>query len=277
MSIYMHLKTSTFLGDKFKEKKDKNPSFSIRAWSNQMGLNSHGSFQQILAGKRTVPKKYIPNISKSLELSKLETKYFETLVDLEKSKTEDEKNIYYARLNELRPSKKKVNILEIENYKYFQNPLHSILRTLIERKDFVYNLKWIKEKLRIKTTQKEIAEVLSRLIKLGFVKKDQEKLSISKDIIRNKIDTPSKAVQSFHYRMSNVAAQEVLKQSVEDREYNSFCFNMKKGQIESAKERIRDFSEKFISEFSDQGKKSTETYHINIQLFSLTRKTGEKK
>ena len=116
MNAYTHLKTSTLLNDKFKEKKEINPSFSIRSWANQLGLKSHGALQQILAGKRTVPKKYIPSISQSLDLSVGETMYFETLVDFEKAKTAEERDVYYKRLNHLRPQKKEIQILEIENY-----------------------------------------------------------------------------------------------------------------------------------------------------------------
>ena len=120
--------------ERFQLKKAKNSSFSVRAWAIHMGLASHGGLQQVLAGKRTVPKKYIPHIIQSLGLNRKEAVYFETLVDFEKAKSIEEKQIYYNRLTNLRPNKKEIQYLEIENFKYFQNPLHSIISVMIEKK-----------------------------------------------------------------------------------------------------------------------------------------------
>ena len=172
----MFLETNKLLSEKFNEKKLRNPSFSIRSWASQMGLSSHGGLQQILAGKRTVPKKYIPGIIKTLSLNTGEAMYFETLIDFEKAKNPEEKEIYYKRLNHLRPNKREVQVLEIENFKYFQNPLHSIIRTMIERSDFENNPEWIKKKLRIKTTKREVEEVLERLIRLDLISEEKGKI-----------------------------------------------------------------------------------------------------
>ena len=272
----MYLQTSTLLNDKFKEKKRRNPSFSIRSWATQLGLKSHGALQQMLAGKRGIPKKYIHSMAKSLDLSVGETMYFETLVDFEKAKTQDEKNIYYERLNHLRPQKREVKFLDVEHYKYFQNPLHSIIRTLIEREDFVNDPTWIQKTLRFKTTIREIEEVIKRLKTLDLLNEKDGKLIKKYKAIQNKTDVPSKAVQEFHKKMSTVAQEEVSKQSVSEREYNSFCFNIKKGQLQNAKKRLREFTQEFMDEFEANSKQSDDTYHLNIQLFSLTNKLDKK-
>jgi len=275
VNIYTYLKTSKFLKEILHKKKEKNPSFSLRAWALQLGLKSHGGLQQILAGKRTVPKKYIPQIVKSFNLSHKETVYFETLVDFEKAKTPAEKNIYYDRLNLLRPRKKNLKIIEIENYKFFKNPLHSVIRTMIDRRDFKNCAEWIKKHLRIKTSQKEIKDVIARLFSLGLVENTGAGLKKTHPRVQNKIDTPCEAVQEYHKYMSLLAAEEVKKQSIDQREYNSFCLNIKEGQIQNAQKKIRSFIDEFISEFEAVKNTSQETYQLNIQLFSLTKMDGE--
>ncbi len=274
VNTYMFLETNRLLSEKFNEKKSRNPSFSIRAWASQIGLSSHGGLQQILAGKRTVPKKYIPGIIRSLNFSTGEAMYFETLIDFEKAKTPEEQDIYYKRLNHLRPNKKEVQVVEIENFKYFQNPLHSIVRTMLERKDFESNPEWIRKQLRVKTTKREIKEVIQRLITLGFVMEEQGKLNKTHRHIKNKIDAPSKAVEEYHQKMSLMASEEIKKQDINQREYNSFCMNIQKGKIKDAKKKIRNFVDEFITEFEAPNKKSNETYQLNVQLFSLTKTNG---
>lgn len=275
INVYMCLKVSKLLNEKFKEKKEKNPAFSIRSWANHMGLSSHGGLQQILADKRTVPKKYIPQMIKSLEFTTGEAMYFETLVDFEKAKTPEEKDLYYQRLTHLRPNKQEVQVIEIENFKYFQNPLHSIIRTMIERKDFKNNPEWIRKILRIKTTRREIKEIIDRLIALGFVSEENGNLKKIHKHIKNVIDVSSKVVEDYHQKMSLMASSEVKKQSIDEREYNSFCLNIRKGQLKNAKKKMRNFVDEFISEFEASNKKSNETYQLNVQLFSLTRNKGD--
>lgn len=270
--IYTYLEANKLLNKKFHEKKLKNSSFSIRSWAAQMGLKSHGSLQQILAGKRTLPKKYIPKIIQSLNLNTNEARYFETLIDFEKAKTVEEKEIYYQRLTHLRPSKQKIQALEIENFKYFQNPLHSIIRTMIERKDFKNSPMWIKKNLRLKTSLKEIKDVIERLITLGFVSLNNNELKKIHQHIRNKIDVPSRAVEEYHQKMGLMAAKEVKQQPIDEREYNSFCLNIKEDKMRDAKNKIRNFIDEFITEFEAPNKKSNNTYQLNVQLFSLTKR-----
>lgn len=271
MNTYMYLEVGKLLSDKFAEKKKRNPSFSIRSWASQMGLKSHGALQQMLAGKRPVPKKYIPVMSKSLDLTVGETMYFETLIDFEKAKGQEEKDVYYERLNHLRPQKREVKVLEIENYKYFQNPLHSIIRTLIEREDFKNDLSWIQEVLRFKATQKEISQAIERLIALNLLEEKNGELKKVHKAVQNQFDIPSSAVQEFHKKMSLVASEEVSLQDVTEREFSSFCFNIKKNQFKKAKEALRELTQNFISEFEAGPNTSNETFHLNVQLFSLTK------
>jgi uncharacterized protein (TIGR02147 family) len=263
------MQTSKLLSEKFNQKKRANPAFSIRSWAAQMNLSSHGSLQQILAGKRTVPKKYIPSISKSLNFNIGETMYFETLVDFEKAKTQEEKEVYYERLNHLRPEGEKLRVLEIESYKYFENPLHSVIRTMVERQDFTFDLEKIRKQLKIPVEKRELEEVIERLLDFGFLVKDGKELKKVQKHIKNKIDVPSKAVQEYHAKMSRLAASEVKRQDVGEREFNSFCLNIKEGSLPAAKKKMRAFIEQFINEFEASENQSNKTYQLNLQLFSL--------
>ena len=271
METYHYLNSGQLLKDRFLKKKSKHPSFSIRAWAKSLGLSSHGPLQQILAGKRTLPKKYLPALKKSLGLNQRELDYLSNLIDFEKSKTEEEKSIFNNRMKKLRPKMSDVHILEVENYKYFENPLHSIIRTLMERKDFRPDPKWIQSTLVFKTSINEINEVINRLIDLGSIEKKGKKLIKNKRAIQNKADVPSAGVKKFHERMATIAAEEVFKQDVAEREYNSMSFNIKEDKVAEAKLRLREFVQDFISEFQANPDESELTYQINNQFFKLNK------
>ena len=277
MEIYRQLNVSTLLGDKLKEKKKSNPSFSIRAWSKSLGLSSHGSLGQILAGNRGLPKKYLPAVIKSLNLSKREAKYLEILVDLEKAKSQEEKDYFYHQLKQARPVKRDVHIMEIENYKFFENPLHSIIRTLMDRPDFDSTPEWIKKNICFETSITEINEVIERLINVGGVREENGGLIKEKKAIRNQADIPSSGVQEFHRKMRLLASEQIKKQTVEQREYNSFSFNIKKDKVNEAKLRLREMMNEFIEEFQAPSQTSDLTYQVNSQFFAINNlnKKGE--
>jgi uncharacterized protein (TIGR02147 family) len=75
-SIYEYLNPLDFLRDHLKERQDRNPRFSLRAWAKLMGLEGHTPVHQILAGKRAIPKKYLPQIVAALNLNCHEAMYF---------------------------------------------------------------------------------------------------------------------------------------------------------------------------------------------------------
>jgi uncharacterized protein (TIGR02147 family) len=276
MEIYQYLNSGKLLRDQFFEKKQNSPSFSIRAWAKVLGLSSHGPLQQILAGKRVLPKKYLPAIKKSLNLNQKQLDYLGILIDFEKSKSEEEKSIYLEKLKKLRPKNDDVHILEVENYKYFENPLHSIIRTMMERNDFNGDPKWIKDNLVFKASLTEINEVINRLIELGSVEKKRGKLIKNKKAIQNKADIPSLGVRKFHEKMALLASEQVHTQDVSEREFNSMSFNIKKEKVSEAKLRLREFIKEFISEFQANPDESDLTYQINNQFFRLNKIKGNK-
>ena len=87
LSIYNYSCPALFLRDAWNSKRAFNKSFSLRAWAQQLGISSHGTFYQIVQGLRPLPKKYVMAIANSLKLDAKEALYLETLIDFSKAKT----------------------------------------------------------------------------------------------------------------------------------------------------------------------------------------------
>jgi len=271
LSIHHYQNPSQFIQDVWEEKKKINPHFSIRAWAQKLGMNGHGQLQQVLAGKRNLPKKYVPSIVKTLNLSPKEGMYLEALVGLKSAKSKNEKEYYLERLDSLAPKEKNTTFFEIECFKYLQDPLHSIIMTLIDRIDFKEDPAWIKSKLRFKTETRKIKSAIERLIKMELVSRDSDgTLKVNHSSSTNQIDQFSKYVQYFHQENLKLASDLIEKISIDKREYNSFSFNIKDDSVVQAKERIREFLNQFFQEFEAKPGTSNSTYNINVQLFNLT-------
>lgn len=259
---------SEFLKDALDEKKKRNPSFSLRSWANSLGMKSHGPLHAMLAGQRSIPKKYIPLFIQSLKLDKKEAKYFEILVDIQRAKSIKEKELYMERLTQLSPKKLR-EVSDIEAYKYITDPLHIIVAEMTALPKFKNSLVWIKNHLRAKVNITELSDVIERLLKLEVLKKEKSRLIKQVQHIYTSSEIMSRAVQEYHKKMSKMAINEISNQSIEQREFNAISFNIKTEDLPKLKEAIRDFSDQLIQDFESD--EADETYHLNIQLFSLTK------
>ena len=165
LEIFKYSSPYTYLKDACEEKKKINPSFSIRSWARNLGLKSHASLNQMLQGKRSIPKKHIPNFIKSLNLSTNEAIFFETLVSLGNAKNLNEKEFYYSKLKSISPKKApQLNMLQIESFKYLKEPIHTIILEMSDLKDFDPDPKWIKKRLNFDISLNEISDATDRLL-----------------------------------------------------------------------------------------------------------------
>lgn len=270
-SIYEFSNPQYFLSEYWKDKKSQNSALSIRSWAKQLGLKSHNPLYEIIRGKRNISKNFIPKFINNLNLSFKEGRYFEIMVDLQKSKTSEEKEFYLQRLNEYSP-KKKLRMKELDSFQYLKNPIHTLLLELSDLKDFKADLNWIKDRLKFKTTLIEIDNALNVLLTLGLMKNHESKgLVKSQQHLYTKPDREDEALKQFHINVMDMAKEAVKEQPVWEREFNSYSINIKKNMLPDAKEKIRSFLSEFANEFEAQEATGDHTYQLSVQFFNQTK------
>ncbi len=271
ISIYDYLSAEVFVADAWKWKKERNAQLSVRAWAKQLGMKYHSPLHQIILGNRKIPKHYVPLLAMNLKLNKKESLYLETLIDLHKAKTSQEKEIYGGRLSTLSP-KPLLKSVQIESYKYFQDPLHGIILEMSLLKNFVGEPQWIQARVGFKVSLADIKITLERLLSLGFliINSDGKLVKVNQHLFSTS-DVPNKYLQEYHARCSDMAKSSLEIQDVLEREFNASTFNLAKKDIPRAKEMLRRFLNDFITEIEAPAGDGEETYHVNLQLFKITR------
>ena len=243
----------------------------MRAWSRQLGFANNAPLSLMLAGKRHIPKKYIPNLISSLELAPDEGLYFETLVELERASGIREKSFYEERLQSLSP-KKSVTFHEIESFKYLGNPLHMIILEMTDLQDFKADVEWIQNQLMIKATIQEIKDVLERLTTLKLLTQDSKGRWIkTQKHLTNRPDVADQGSREYHHNVSVLASEQVKIQDVLVREFNGYSINIKKGDVPKAKEAIREFIKNFATNIEAPPGTGDATYQLNVQFFGTTK------
>jgi uncharacterized protein (TIGR02147 family) len=270
INVYNYIDPSVFLKDHLEELKTKNSAFSLRAWAKQLGMKSHAPLHDILNGKRKVPKKLIPPLLKSLKLDAKATKYFETLVDLQRSKSEDEKELYLERLKKLSPAEMR-SVNDLETYKVVSDPIHLILSELSQLKSFDPNPTWMKQNFRVNYNMRDLENMYARLHSVGLLFDKNGKVHRSTRHLYTTLETTSESVQKYHTVCSQLGQDLISKLPLEKKEFNSVALNLKNKDIPKIKERLREFMNDLIDEFEAPAHKGDETYQLNLHLFSLSK------
>lgn len=271
VSVYQYDHAGKFLKAAWSAKKQKNPSFSLRSWAKQMGLKEHTPLHLMLNQKRSVSKKLLPVLIKNLKLTQKEGLFLETLIELNRSKSPTQKELYLNRLRELSP-KHRINVQELENFKYLSEPLHMLIREMVDLPQFKPDPDWISSRIREQVTTAQISESIGRLMQMkllaisknGKLQKQDSHVSSTKDIA-------DQAIKTFHKKSLDHAKSALTEQSVHQREFNSYLLNIEKKNIPSAKKMIREFVLKFIARFEANSGTEIETYQFSSQLFELTK------
>ena len=279
LSIYEYQKPEEFLRDTWSEKKKRNPSFTIRAWANQMNIKHHNSLHEMVIGKRKVPKSTIPLLIKSLSLDTSEGMYFELMVDYARSKTVEEKTIYVERMKTLSP-KKAVKFTELESFRMLQDPIHFFICELALQKDFQGSATWIKERLGYNVTLVQISEAIDRLLSLDILREDaQGKLHRVDRFIQSKSDIHDRGLKEYHKNLMDLAKQAIETQDVIEREFQGMAMSIDSSRLPEAKKVIRDFVVQFTTQFDTPQVENEEVYQLNLQFFGITKNInkGTKK
>lgn len=270
-SIYEYSLPHLFLREAWKEKRQTNRNFTIRAWAIQLGLKAHNPLYEIINGKRKIPKKYIHKFAEHLKLSKEETVYFELLVDFTKASTSEEKAYYVERIKQYYPKSNFV-FHRIGDYSMLEDPLNMVILEMLSLQDFQHSSSWIKRRLDFEVSEEQIQHTLERLLNLGLIiQQDNGSLQKSHLYLSTIGDKKDLAVQEYHQHVLAWASRAIKQQEISEREYNSYLMGVAKSRVPQAKERIRQFINSFIEEFSEGPSSREEIYCMSTQFFRITK------
>ncbi len=267
ISVFDYIHPHKFLEDIFHEKKEKNPSFSIRAWAKQMGLSTHSSLSGWMNEKKAILPTNIESINQSLQLSRKELKYFEAIVGLHTAHGA-EKDFYEKQILLYHPSNESTYLNE-QYFEIISKWLHMAILELTQLPSFQYSAQWIQKRLVKEYSIEEIEEALSRLIGMGLVSVEGDKLIKTSKRLTTPKDRPHIAIQNHHREVLSMASEQISEQTVDERCYDSCTLTIDSAKIDEAKQLIIKFREDMchLMEKSDGDK----TYQLAVQFFRVSK------
>lgn len=267
-----------FLNASLQAAQEINPKFSLRSWAHQLGLSHVALLSMVLNRKRTLRPSLGSKVSSDYrqkgKFTEDEARYFDMLVLFRLAKTSDEKKFYQQVLASLRPDQE-FSTLQLDQLRLISDWYHVAILEMTFLKNFKSDSKWIQKRLGDTVTEGQIKEAINRLIRLGLLQQTPEGLKKTTVHLATPTDQFSRELQSFHAQLIQKAIVSLQTQSIEERDVTGYTMVTTSEKIKEAKKMIRDFRRQ-LGQFLETPNGES-LYQLNIQLFSLEEKQGDKK
>lgn len=268
---YDFTNTREFLARALQAKQAKNPRFSLRAWSRQLGFSSPNMLSMILRGERTLRPAHCTRIAQSLAMTNDEQTYLENLCHYTNAKTLAEKKVYASILSGLRPDRP-FSTIDLDAFRMISDWYHVAILEMLNLKGFRSSPAWIAKRLGHRVSEVMVEEAIERLTRLNLIKRD-ERGNLTRNAegrLSTPDDIPNDAIKSFHSQMIQKALDALISHPVDQREISACTVTITPAKLAQAKRLIRDFQARFSKLMAT--KPGDETYQLNVQFFSLTEK-----
>jgi uncharacterized protein (TIGR02147 family) len=239
------------LNESYLERKAKNPSFSIRAFSQRLGIN-HSAVSEIMNGKRKVGPKLGVRIANALMAdSDLMKKLFM------RESTRDER----------KPEIKSATLLKADQYRLISDWHHFAILSLLDTDSCKHDVAWIAKRLGL--NKKEAAAAIQRMIRLGLIRLSGKKLSLTGQSFTSPDGTIDAAVRRTHFQYLEMAHRSLDTDPIEKRDFTAITMAIDPKKLPEARKRIRAFRDELCAFLESDEKK--EVYELCFQLFPLSK------
>ena len=230
------------LSKELEQRKKRNPSYSLRAFSNQLGVGA-SALSEILNGKRKISRQMCEKITEVLSIDP------RTITDLQTPKTKKEK-------------------IDFEVFRVIGQWYHFAILSLSDLKDFDGTPGYIAKRLGISTEEATVA--LERLVETGHLIQDQRgKLTTNETHYETQTDVLDESVRNHTLESLEIAKDSLLNHSLERRDFSTLTLTFEKAKMREAKKMIHQFRKKFEKKVESPDADSV--YKLAIQFYPLTQ------
>ncbi len=263
----------------FQEKKERNPSFSIRAWSRQLGFRNPSYLSEVLRGKIRLQPKLAMKISRSLDLPEEEKRYFEALVFLANANSDAEKNFFAATIKKYRPEIEFEKVEE-DYLTWIKSWIYWLMDEIIFLKDFREDPATIARRIGPDVTPQMIELAIQDMLQHKLLERDAKGRLIrrhahyipERKTLRNQKLYFEKVGKKFSER--GEAAR--LTQLPEEVYFRSMARPVRKKDIPKIRKALGDFCMS-LRKFDPPQGSADEIFAIDLSFFKLTLGEPEPK
>ncbi|RYZ75933.1 MAG: TIGR02147 family protein [Proteobacteria bacterium] len=249
-----------FLRQELVRRCDRRPSYSLRAFSRDLGVN-HATLSSILAGKRPLTEKSIVKLSQALELTRKEKEDFLN---------------FRASTTAGSPGFTEHQTLALDVFAVTADWYHDAILELTHTMSFRPNVRWIATRLGISTTEVRLA--CERLERLELLLIEGTKWT---DCSRNNTtnlsnDLTSAALRKLQAKILEMSQKALAEMPRTKRDHTSVVVAMQESDLAEVKERIKKFRFEIVKFIERKQAEPDGVYQFAFSVFPLTKEESVK-
>ena len=270
--IFEYLDYREFLKDYYNAKKEANPAFSLRVFSDKIGFKAKDFISRVMNGDKNLSSQSIPKVASGLRLGKHETEFFIALVKFNQAETTEERNVAF---NEMQAVLKVVRFAEKQQllghtqYMVFSDWRHLIIRSLIGMFGFDGDYETLAKRVHPRITAEEAKKSVKLLEDCLLIKKDKGgNYTLTENAITTGDRTSRLALRGYHQQCLKLAADSIDRDPPGTRHISGLTLGISQEGYERIVERINAFR-KEIALIAEEDESSDKVFQLQFALFPV--------
>lgn len=249
----------------FRERKERNPSYSLRAYARDLDL-SPSRLSEVMNKGLTISVAKAEGIAGRLGLKSDESRYFVDLAILDAGTNPVQVELAKSRIDRYQDVARAHTLAEAE-FEIIAEWYHLAIVELSKLQDFELSPEWIGERLAL--SPGTVTHALANLERVGLIEFDDEGFTVHRD--RNFVSSPvpSQSIRRFHRQILEKAKAALNEQDLEERELASVMVAIDREQLPAIKEKLKLARRQFISEVKAMTETPDAVYTLSVQWFRL--------
>ncbi len=264
-SIYSCNSLSEILSSIFDRRRNKNTSYSLRAFARDIEL-SPSRLSEILNGAKGLNADTAHSVASHLKLKPQEKKFFFDTILAHASRNKQVRELAKERIEKLRRTKLILE-LQVDQFKIIADWYHPAILELTQLTTFENDYHWIANRLGLTYAQTKAA--VDRLKKLGLLQILHDgQWHVNPDAYQT-FSKSSSAVKQFHQQILEKSLYSIEHDQQTDREMQAMIVAIPKSELSNFSMKMRDFLRDCWEDTN--GLPKDELYSFSIQLTPLKK------
>ena len=173
--VFEYLDYREFLKDYYSAKKEANPAFSLRVFSDKIGFKAKDFISRVMSGSKNLSDQSISKVAAGLRLGKHETEFFTGLVKFNQAETTEDRNAAFEEMQaalKVARFAEKQHVLGHAQYMVYSHWRHLTVRSLIGMFGFNGDYETLAKQVRPHITAEEAKKSVQLLEECELIKKD---------------------------------------------------------------------------------------------------------
>ena len=270
--VFEYLDYREFLKDYYNSKKEANPAFSLRVFSNKIGFKAKDFISRVMSGSKNLSNQSIPKVAAGLRLGKHETEFFVGLVKFNQAETTEDRNTAFEEMQaalKVARFAEKQHVLGHAQYMVYSHWRHLTVRSLIGMFGFNGDYEALAKQVRPHITAEEAKKSVQLLEECELIKKDKSgKYVLTENSITTGDRTSKLALRGYHQHCLKLAADSIDRDPPGSRHISGLTLGISQEGYERIVERINAFR-KEIALIAEEDQNSDKVFQLEFAMFPV--------